>query len=179
MPAAEAPSHPAPRGDEEALYRAHHRSLLRMVASDVNTRPHVIEDACSFAWAKLLAYQPERTTVVGWLRVVARHEAIRLDRRDRATISLSQLFVDDTRRRGSVTGGPHATPEQCDEARDALNALAALPARKRAFLSLKVGGYSYDEIAKQLGTTWRTVNRQLVRARRTVRDARETGSTSK
>jgi len=31
-------------------------------------------------------------------------------------------------------------------------------------LTVKVAGYSYDEIAAQLEVSWRTVNRQLVRA---------------
>ena len=58
------------------------------------------------------------------------------------------------------------------EALEALTALGGLPRRRRTFLAAKVAGYSYDEIAAQLEVTWRTVNRQLVRARMEVRGAR-------
>jgi hypothetical protein len=69
-----------PRGDEETVYRAHQTRLMGLIAHDVSARPQVIEDACAFAWAELLARQPERTSIVGWLRVIARREAIRLAR---------------------------------------------------------------------------------------------------
>jgi DNA-directed RNA polymerase specialized sigma24 family protein len=46
---------------------------------------------------------------------------------------------------------------------EALALVAALPERKRTFLALKVAGFSYDEIAAELGVSWLTVNRQLVR----------------
>ena len=62
--------------------------------------------------------------------------------------------------------------EQC-EALEALALLAALPERKRTFLALKVAGFSYDEIAAELGVSWLTVNRQLVRARAALREARD------
>src|SRR4051812_12186843 len=85
---------PTPRGDEEALYRAHHTRLLSIVARDVSARPQVIEDACAYAWAELLARQPERTSIVGWLRVVARREAIRLARSDRPLVSMGAVDPD-------------------------------------------------------------------------------------
>jgi hypothetical protein len=54
----------------------------------------VIEDACAFAWVELLARQPARTSIVGWLRIVARREAIRLAQHDRVTVSISTLEVE-------------------------------------------------------------------------------------
>ena len=51
--------------------------------------------------------------------------------------------------------------------------LAGLPERKRGFLTAKVAGYSYDEIAAELNVSWLTVNRQLMRARGALRDARD------
>jgi DNA-directed RNA polymerase specialized sigma24 family protein len=53
-----------------------------------------------------------------------------------------------------------------------LSLVADLPERKRTFLTLKIAGYSYDEIPAQLGVSSRTVNRQLVRARVAARTAR-------
>jgi DNA-directed RNA polymerase specialized sigma24 family protein len=54
------------------------------------------------------------------------------------------------------------------EAREALGLVAALPLRKRAVLS----GHSCSETAARLGMSERTVERQLLRARRAVRRAK-------
>jgi RNA polymerase sigma factor (sigma-70 family) len=172
--AATASQTPAPslRGDEEALYRAHRRRLLRLVARNVPARPQVIEDACGFAWAELLARQPERTSIVGWLRIVARREAIRLARCDRLTVLLSPIDPDGLTDDGRLTTCRRATASDHAEALDALALLAGLPERKRTFLTAKVAGYSYDEIASELDVSWLTVNRQLVRARAALRKPR-------
>jgi RNA polymerase sigma factor (sigma-70 family) len=166
-------STPAPHGDEEALYRAHHTRLLRLIARDVSARPQVIEDACGFAWAELLARQPERTSIVGWLRVVARREAIRLARCDRATVSMSTIDAHALHRRTRSTCCPRSEADEQGEALEALALIAALPERKRTFLALKVAGYSYNELTAELNVSWLTVNRQLVRARAAVRAARD------
>jgi RNA polymerase sigma factor (sigma-70 family) len=155
---------PALGGDEEHLFRTHHRRLLRLVARDVTARPQVIEDACAFAWLELVARQPQRTNVVGWLRVVARHEAIRLATHDRRFARTAARPAD--------AGMPNE-PSAGSEALEALYLLAALPARKRAVLTLQVAGYSYRETAARLSMSERTVERQLQRARAAVRHARD------
>jgi RNA polymerase sigma factor (sigma-70 family) len=162
---------PTPHGDEEALYRAHHARLLCLIARDVSARPQVIEDACAYAWAELLARQPERTSIVGWLRVVARHEAIRLACHDRMTVSIGALEIAPSPHPARSTSCPTASASDHCEALEALATLSALPGRKRAFLTMKVAGYGYEEIAEQLGVSHRTVDRQLVRARRAARGA--------
>jgi RNA polymerase sigma factor (sigma-70 family) len=165
-------SAPTPRGDEEALYRAHHTRLLRLIARDVSARPQVIEDACGFAWAELLAHQPDRASIVGWLRIVARREAIRLAQHDRVTVPMSALDPGRLPSRSRPMCCPPADATDHCHALEALALVAGLPERKRAFLTLKVAGYSYDEIAAKLGVSWLTVNRQLVRARAAVRHER-------
>ena len=165
-------SPPTARGDEEALYRAHHTRLLHLINRDVSARPQVIEDACAFAWAELLARQPERTSIVGWLRVVARREAIRLARCDRVTVLMSAIDPDGLADHGRSTSCARASAGEHGEALEALALLAELPKRRRSFLAAKVG-FSYDEIAAELGVSWLTVNRQLVRARAAIREARD------
>jgi RNA polymerase sigma factor (sigma-70 family) len=152
------------RGDETELFLAHHRDLLRLVARDVTARPQVIEDACAFAWAELVVRQPERINIVGWLRVVARREAIRLVAHDRRMATLAPGA--DVR---SAAGGELLRLD----ARDALELLAALPARKRTVLALQVSGCSYAEIGRELQMTSRTVERQVLRARAAVRCHRQ------
>jgi RNA polymerase sigma factor (sigma-70 family) len=127
----------------------------------VTARPEVVEDACAFAWLELVARQPARTSIVGWLRVVATREAIRLAQHDR------RMAV--RRPTGAALAAPDPAP---GDAREALALVAALPARKRAVLALQVSGHSYREIAAALGMTERTVERQLLRARATVRRTR-------
>jgi RNA polymerase sigma factor (sigma-70 family) len=164
---------PALRGDEEALYRTHHTRLLRLIARDVPARPQVTEDACGYAWAELLARQPERTSIVGWLRIVARREAVRLAQCDRLTVLMSAIDPDGLTDHGRSTTCRRAPANDHAEALDALALLAGLPERKRTFLTAKVAGYSYNQIASELDVSWLTVNRQLVRARAAVREARD------
>ena len=157
-------SRPSLRGDESELFRRHPRRLLRLIARDVDAPPQVIEDACAYAWLELVARQPARTNIVGWLRIVARHKAIRLAQYDRRLLAL-----------GPERAGHDALPSRAamrEEARDALAHVAGLPARKRAVLTLHVSGHSYGEIAAELHMTPRTVERQLLRARAAVRRAR-------
>jgi RNA polymerase sigma factor (sigma-70 family) len=154
---------PPLRGDESELFRRHHRRLLALVARDVSAGPQVIEDACAYAWLELVARQPERTNIIGWLRVVARREALRLACYDRRLFELAAERPDErcADRRSAR-----------QEARDALRHLVALPVRKRAVLTLQVSGHSYGEIAAELRMSPRTVERQLLRARAAVRHAR-------
>jgi len=74
---------PALRGDEAQLFAAHHAALRGRVARHVGTRASNIDDACSFAWLRLLRRQPERGKTLEWLTTVAIREARRLDRADR------------------------------------------------------------------------------------------------
>src|SRR4051812_12744902 len=76
------------RGDEDALYRRHHEDLRRAVSRAVNAPRELIDDACQNAWTVLLRAQPERTSIFGWLYVVATREAFRLCARERRHLHL-------------------------------------------------------------------------------------------
>jgi len=165
---------PTPRGDEDALYRAHHAELRRTVARAVNAPRELIEDACQTAWTMLLRNQPERYAIVGWLRVVAIHEAYRLAATERRDARLERLapesgdWCDIVPDRRSL--------DDALEALEALRTLADLPARQREDLTLKVAGYSYEEIrAITGGRSFTSVNKSLVKARARIRRARSAG----
>ena len=167
---------PAPRGDEDELYRRHHRDLHRAVAHAVHAPRELIDDACQTAWTILLNCQPTRDTVFPWLRVVAIREAYRLSAIDRRDVHLERL--------SSTDGDWHelmADPRSLDdavEALEALRALASLPERRRNDLALKVAGYSYEEIrARTPGRTRTNVNKSLVKARARIRWMRPSRST--
>jgi len=151
-------------GDEDLLYRRHHSDLKRAVARVVNADPQLIEDACQNAWAILLRNQPERGAIFAWLRVVAVHEAYRLspiERRDAHLEAITTIMSWED------VSADH--PEALDdvlEAREALRALADLPARQRDDMALFVAGYTYREIAALTGgRTFTNVSKHLARAR--------------
>ena len=162
----------APRGDEDRLYRQHHRELHCAVARVVRAPSELIEDACQTAWATLLRTQPDRYAIFAWLRVVAIHEAYRLAAIDRRARHLERLNIDEHNWQELI-----ADPRTLDEAVTALEALrrlASLPQRQRNDLMLKVAGYSYEEIrALTPGRTFTSVSKSLVKARARIRRARD------
>jgi DNA-directed RNA polymerase specialized sigma24 family protein len=167
------PTAPPPqRGDEDRLYRQHHRDLHRAVARVVRTSSEVIEDACQTAWATLLRTQPDRYAIFGWLRVVAIHEAYRLAAIDRRARHLERLNIDEHDWQELI-----ADPRTLDEAvaaLEALRTLASLPERQRSDLTLKVAGYSYEEIrALTARRTFTNVSKSLVKARARIRHTRD------
>ena len=164
---------PRPRGDENALYHAHHRELHRAVARSVRAPRELIEDACQTAWTILLRAQPDRYAIFGWLRVVAIHEAYRLSAIERRDARLERVWPDDC---DGDWRDVIADPRSLDaalEALEALRTLASLPDRQREDFSLKVAGYSYEEIRILTGgRTFTNVNKSLVKARRRIRRTR-------
>ena len=164
---------PAPRGDEDRLYRQHHRDLHRAVARVVRAPRELIDDACQTAWATLLRTQPDRYAIFAWLRVVAIHEAYRLAAIDRRARHLERLNIDEHEWQELI-----ADPRTLDDAVDALEALrtlASLPERQRSDLTLKIAGYSYEEIrALTPGRTFTNISKSLAKARARIRRTRDT-----
>ena len=163
---------PAPHGDEDRLYRQHDRELHRAVARVVRAPRELIEDACQTAWANLLRTQPDRYAIFAWLRVVAVHEAYRLAAIDRRARHLERVSIDEHDWQDLI-----ADPRTLDDAvaaLEALRTLASLPERQRSDLTLKVAGYSYEEIrALTPGRTFTNISKSLVKARARIRRTRD------
>jgi RNA polymerase sigma factor (sigma-70 family) len=155
-------------GDVGELYGQLARRLEHIVRLDVRAPDVVIEDACQFAWSRLLdhRHRVHRETVMSWLARTAVHEAFKLVRRDGRELSLDADYVDD---RPPGPGSP-ATPHELIECRERLAGVRRLPERQQRVLWLHALGLSYAEIAVEEGCTERTVERQLLRARQRVRD---------
>src|SRR5688572_8482895 len=117
---------PPQRGDEEQLFRTYDKRLRRATQLAVRTSPDIVDDACAHAWMKLLSNQPERETVLAWLKVVARNEALRLDRLQRGVVSVGHAAD------GSVGGEPAAQRARVETAQRLLEVrerLEQLPER--------------------------------------------------
>lgn len=166
------PTRPTPpaHGDEAALYECHRRDLERAVARVVNGSRELVEDACQNAWAIMLRAQPERTSIFGWLYVVAVREAHRLSSLERRAVRLEELGESGS---WEAVVADTVPIEDVLEAREALAILADLPERQRTDLVLLVAGFSYREIAALTGgRTYTNVNKHIAKARARVRLAR-------
>lgn len=165
---------PPARGDEAKLYAHHANLLLRIVSRRASAPQTVVEDACAFAWTQLLRYQPERERVVAWLVTVATREAWTLAERESRETSIEALGTSES------PEGAYARLEDLGasledqlHARDALRSAASLPERERQALARQVAGLSYEEMAAETGDSKRTVERQLMRAHKRIREGGE------
>jgi RNA polymerase sigma factor (sigma-70 family) len=155
-------------GDVGELYGELSKRLEQIVRLGVRAPEPVIEDACQFAWSRLVHHRDRihRETTLAWLVKTARHEAFKLIRRDGRELSLEATI--ETAGDASVRlTAPE--PDELAVARERLAQLARLPARQQRLLWLHGFGLTYTEMARQTGDTRRTVERQLLRARHTVR----------
>jgi RNA polymerase sigma-70 factor (ECF subfamily) len=155
-------------GGVDELYRSLAPRLEQIVRLDVRAGDAVIEDACQFAWSRLVhhADRVRAETVLAWLARVAVHEALRLLRRERRELSLE---AESESLEAHAVCPSHPPPEVLYEHRERLRALGELPERQRRMVWLHALGLSYGEIAIYSGCTVRTVERQLLRGKRRLR----------
>jgi RNA polymerase sigma factor (sigma-70 family) len=130
----------------------------------------VVEDACQFAWDRLVHHRARvrRETALAWLARTAIREARRLRGREDQFLSLDAVFelAGDAAVVGEVPAADEVT-----ERRERLRAVGELPARQQRVVWLQALGLNYLEMAAETGCTTRTVQRELLRARRALRDA--------
>jgi RNA polymerase sigma factor (sigma-70 family) len=155
-------------GDLADLYCAYARRLEQLVRFNVRAPDALIEDACQCAWGRLFRHRDRvpREVARAWLRVTAVHEAFRLARLDGRVLSL-----DEQLERLGVEPASRAAvaPDELAEQREKLAAVGELPERQQRLVWLHALGLSYAEMATHEGCTPRTVERQLLRAKRLLR----------
>jgi RNA polymerase sigma factor (sigma-70 family) len=156
----------SPAVDVASAYRSLADRLEQIVRFDVRASDVVVEDACQFAWSRLMLHadrvRPESTLT--WLTRTAIREAIKLIRRDDRELSLEASAL-------SAPTDLRPLPEEHAEQLERLALVGRLPERQQRMLWLHALGLSYEEISVQLGCSRRTVERQLLRAKRSVRRA--------
>jgi RNA polymerase sigma factor (sigma-70 family) len=147
------------------LYRDLSERLAQIVRFDVRAPESVVEEACQFAWGRLMdhRHRVRRESALSWLARTAVREALRLQARDGRYVSLDCEQVTEV---PTLAG-----PDELFERRERLQSIRRLPERQQQVLWLHALGLSYAEIARHTGCTTRTVERQLLRARRAVRRA--------
>jgi RNA polymerase sigma factor (sigma-70 family) len=157
--------------DVAELYCSLSGRLQRIVGKEVHAPSVVIEDACQFAWSRLVyhAARIDQETVLRWLARTAVREAVRLARRDQRELSLeAEVEHGDQAEPVSPAPGP---PEQA-ELREKLELIRILRPRQRRYLLLRAAGYSRAEVVeREPGLTRRTLERQLLRGRERLRAA--------
>jgi RNA polymerase sigma factor (sigma-70 family) len=155
-------------GEVAELYAGSAGQVRRLVRSEVRASEPVIEDACQFAWSRLVHHRERvcREAAVSWLVTTAMREAFKLMRRDRRDLSLESV-MDGTGDLVRQRNGPSA--EEVMEHRARLEALRSLSERQQRLVWLQGFGLSYAEMAEQTGATTRTIERQILRARHKLR----------
>ena len=138
------------------------------LCSEVTAPEAVIDDACQFAWIRLLHHHHRvgRDGVVSWLITTARREVFKLVRRDEHDLSLEEL-MEETGDLCITRTAPE--PDQAVGAHLRLELLQELPERQERLMWLRGLGFSYPEMATEAATTVRTVERQLMKAQRKIR----------
>jgi RNA polymerase sigma factor (sigma-70 family) len=139
--------------------------LERIVARNVRAPEPLIEDACQIAWSRWVMHRDRVApgSVLAWLTTTATREALRLVRSEARHLPLSEQPESG----GQLINLPVRVPgpEQVLEFRERLAEVRRLPVRQQTALWMQGLGYDYREIAAQTGSTRRTVERNLLRAR--------------
>jgi len=147
------------------LYTQLAPQLERIVNANVRATSTVLEEACQTAWARLVAERDSLTpgTELGWLATSATREALRLVRAQGRELSLEQeQEIGGELLELALTPGP----ERVIEVRERLAEVRQLPQRQQRLVMLQGFGYRYSEISAVTGDSCRTIDRQLIRARR-------------
>jgi RNA polymerase sigma factor (sigma-70 family) len=154
--------------DVGELYRSLSGRLEHIVRRDVCAPEAVIEDACQVAWGDLVRHRGRvrREAALSWLARTAEREAFRLARRELRELSLDATLEQD----GDTALGPtSSTLEELVDHHARLESLAKLPGRQQHLVWLQGLGFSYDEMSARTGDSNRTIERQLLRAKRSLR----------
>jgi RNA polymerase sigma factor (sigma-70 family) len=156
-------------GDVGELYGELSKHLEQIVRLDVRAPDAVIEDACQLAWSRLVVHSARVSSegALSWLATTAVREALKLIRHNSRELSLD---ADPEQAGEWARPTPAPGPHEIFEQHERLATLRRLPPRQQRMLWLQGAGLSYAEIAAYTGCTTRTVERQLLRAKRALRE---------
>ena len=161
----------APSDGFAELYAGRAAELRQIVRRSIRAPDAVIDDACQVAWGRLLRRwgSVRSEAAFPWLVRTASRAALRSMQRSARELSLDQLC--DCGREPAPSALLPAPPDEIAALRARLDELRALPERQQLFIWLQALGLTYDEMADYTQATTRTVERQLMRAKRALRAA--------
>jgi RNA polymerase sigma factor (sigma-70 family) len=141
--------------------------VRRLVRAGVRAPEPTVEDACQLAWVRLFQRRARvrRDTATAWLVRTAIREAIKQMHREGRDLSLDALAEEAG---DCMAPSTPALLDELMEQRERLELISILPERQQRLVWLQGLGLTYTEMAGQTGTTRRTVERQLLRAKRTL-----------
>jgi RNA polymerase sigma factor (sigma-70 family) len=153
--------------DVAELFAEQASRVRRLVRAGVRAPEPMVEDACQLAWVRLFQRRASvrRDTATAWLVRTAIREAVKQLHRDGREVSLDALAEQAGDRPAPSTP---ALLDELVEQRARLESIRILPERQQRLVWLQGLGLTYTEMAGQTGATRRTVERQLLRAKRTL-----------
>jgi RNA polymerase sigma factor (sigma-70 family) len=153
--------------DVAKLFAEQASRVRRLVRAGIRAPEPLVEDACQLAWLRLFQCRARvrRETAIAWLVRTAMREAVKLMHRDARELSLDALTEEAGDRPAPATP---ALLDELIEQRARLESIRILPERQQRLVWLQGLGLTYTEMAGQTGTTRRTVERQLLRAKRAL-----------
>lgn len=166
MPSASLIARPA-AGSADRTCRDLDRALRGIVAFNVRAPEPLIEDACQTAWLRLTRRRDDLAprAMLPWLVTTATREALRLLRRAERELAIEGVTE------AHPVASPSPGPEMISELRSRLSELGVLNRRQQRLIWLQGLGFSYEEMAGYEGASLRTIERQVLRARRALRSA--------
>ena len=137
--------------------------------SEVSAPEAVIDDACQFAWIRLLHHRHRvgRERAVSWLITTALHEAFKLVRRDGHDLSLEELLEESGDLRINRTAA-RARARPWARAYGSSSS-ASCPSARSASSGFRGSASAIQRWPTEADMTVRTVERQLMKARRSMR----------
>jgi RNA polymerase sigma factor (sigma-70 family) len=177
-----------------ALYKRHAERLRHAITAKTTALDAgLIDEACAFAWEKLLRRRDidlERARVYCWLYRVALRQAWALGRQQHREASSGALSGADDEVPEPAAPEP-AAPEPAAPEPDLVDVVAdrveratlhelmgELHWRERRELLLYAHGLSYEEISAVTRTTRTAVNRWLARGKKALRETHARASTT-
>jgi RNA polymerase sigma factor (sigma-70 family) len=148
----------APAVEIEELYCELAPQLRRVLKANLQVPEYVLEDACQVAWTTLLADpgQVDRPRMLSWLATTARREALTMLKRSEIEL----------RAASGCTQPEPMDPHRAAEFWERMGQVRRLSRRQQQIVWMQGLGFRYEEIAAETGETRRSVQRQLLAARK-------------
>lgn len=159
------------------VYKQYHRLVEQQLKRSVlSASPEDQEELAQDIWLKVSQALPSfkgDSEITTWLYAIVNHTATDYLRRpnglDTVAYDAWDAGIEDTTQ-VDEDGNPEASLIRGEAIEQVGVAISALPARQWKALRLTVEGWTYEEIAAELGCTTDAVNKLLYRARRSLNE---------